>query len=111
MSLSLGTTKNIYENSEMFKFCLGSQIVSEKAFLGNFVHDFMSLCATYQFSLNFFDYDKKSLVKLGNFLLPFGSFINHSCDPNCFWMLVENKIVFLITKPVTAGEKIFFSYM
>lgn len=40
----------------------------------------------------------------------FGSFFNHSCDPNISRVPIENRIVFYACKPVKKGEQLFITY-
>lgn len=43
-------------------------------------------------------------------VLPFGSLFNHSCDPNVMRVTYENKIVFVVIKPVVKDHQLFTSY-
>lgn len=49
-------------------------------------------------------------VKVGSALLIFGSLFNHSCAPNIDRMIVDNKFVFVVRRPIKAGEQLFISY-
>jgi hypothetical protein len=40
----------------------------------------------------------------------FGSYFNHSCDPNVQRLPLENRIVFYARKPVKKGEQLFMTY-
>jgi SET domain len=42
--------------------------------------------------------------------LIFGSLFNHSCDPNTLYYPVDEKVAFVIHKPVKANEQLFISY-
>lgn len=46
----------------------------------------------------------------GGMLLPFVGIVNHSCDPNIYSTFVDNKCIFMVIKPIAAGEQIFNSY-
>jgi hypothetical protein len=46
----------------------------------------------------------------GGGLLPFGSFFNHSCDPNVGYCFVDGNFVFVVLKPIGKGEQLFVSY-
>ncbi|CRL06221.1 CLUMA_CG018942, isoform A [Clunio marinus] len=48
--------------------------------------------------------------KIGSGIFPFASLFNHSCDPNTTRVTVDNKLVFVIRKPVKSGEQIFVTY-
>lgn len=47
---------------------------------------------------------------IGTGLCPFASLFNHSCDANVKRTCVDNKIVFVVGKPISAGEQLFISY-
>lgn len=47
---------------------------------------------------------------IGSGLCPFASLFNHSCDANVKRTCVDNKIAFVVAKPVLAGEQLFLSY-
>lgn len=49
-------------------------------------------------------------MKIGSGLLIFGSLFNHSCAPNIDRMIVDNKVVFVVRRPVIRGEQLFISY-
>jgi hypothetical protein len=44
-------------------------------------------------------------------IYPFGSFFSHSCDPNVGRTSFEDKIVFVVMKPVAKGEQLFVHYV
>lgn len=43
-------------------------------------------------------------------LLPFGSLYSHSCDANVFLVHIDDKIVHVVTKPISKGEQLFICY-
>lgn len=47
---------------------------------------------------------------IGSGLCPFASLFNHSCDANIKRTCIDNKIAFVVAKPVAAGEQLFLSY-
>lgn len=47
---------------------------------------------------------------IGSGLCPFASLFNHSCDANVKRVTVDNKIAFVVGKPIAAGEQLFISY-
>lgn len=53
--------------------------------------------------------DSKS-ARIGWCIPLFASLINHSCIRNAVPILVDNKLVTIIQKPIKAGEQIFFCY-
>lgn len=110
VSLIGGTTSKVDKNIEIFKLMLGSRNDKERAFFVRFIDHLMNVCQKTQFSLNIFDEVAGRFEKIGNCLLPFGGLINHSCDPNLFWISVEGKFVYIVAKPIRAGEQLFLCY-
>lgn len=49
-------------------------------------------------------------MKIGSSILLFGSLFNHSCAPNLDRMIVDNKFVFIVRRPIGEGEQVFISY-
>lgn len=49
-------------------------------------------------------------MKIGSAILIFGSLFNHSCAPNIDRMIVDNKFVFVVRRPIKEGEQLFISY-
>jgi SET domain len=47
---------------------------------------------------------------IGSGLCPFASLFNHSCDANVKRTCVDNKIAFIVAKPIAADEQLFLSY-
>lgn len=43
-------------------------------------------------------------------IFPSLSLINHSCSPNLFRILVDDKLVFIVRRPINAGEQLFICY-
>lgn len=58
----------------------------------------------HEFSYGLFD------KGLGRVILAFGSLLNHSCYPNIEHVMVDDKMVFIVTRPIKAGEQLFISY-
>lgn len=113
MSLTPGSNKETFIESDIFKLLLSSYSERQITFLELIVTHLMNVCNKNQFTLSFFDKleeGKVNIVKVGNVLLPFASLINHSCDPNIFWISVDTKFVFLVAKPIKAGEQLFQCY-
>lgn len=46
----------------------------------------------------------------GSGVFPFSSLINHSCSPNLYRLFVDNKQVFIVKKPIEAGQQLFVGY-
>lgn len=108
-SLNPGLNSNINDqNVELFKLSLGNE--SHGHVLGKFTEHLLGVFARNQYSMHFYDVLKDEYSTLGNCLLPFGSLINHSCDPNVIWVLVDNKIVFFAAKPMRPGQQLFHCY-
>lgn len=49
-------------------------------------------------------------MKIGSGLFILGSLFNHSCAPNIDRILVDNKFVFFVRRPIMAGDQLFISY-
>lgn len=49
-------------------------------------------------------------VKVGSGLLPFGALLNHSCVQNVDRLVVDNKFVFFVRRPIQKGEQLFITY-
>jgi hypothetical protein len=47
----------------------------------------------------------------GSAVLAFGSLLNHSCDPNVQRVAVDDKVVFVVCRPISAGEQLFINYV
>ena len=62
-------------------------------------------------TLEFFSEQNYWYVKtVGSGLCPFASLFNHSCDANISRTCIDNKIAFIVNRPVVAGEQLFLSY-
>lgn len=48
--------------------------------------------------------------EIGSGVFPFASLINHSCSPNLYRVFVDNKQVFVVKKPIEAGQQLFVGY-
>lgn len=48
--------------------------------------------------------------EVGSGVFPFASLINHSCSPNLYRVFVDNKQVFVVKKPIEAGQQLFVGY-
>lgn len=110
ISLIGGTNGKVDKNIEFFKIMLGSYNEQQRAFIAKYVDHMMNVCRRTQYSLSIFDELVGQFEKIGNCLLPFGGLLNHSCDPNLFWILAEDKFVYIVAKPVRAGEQLFICY-
>lgn len=47
---------------------------------------------------------------IGSGLCMFASLFSHSCDPHVKRITVDNKIAFVVVRPVAAGEQVYISY-
>lgn len=47
---------------------------------------------------------------MGGGLCAFASLFNHSCYPNVAHVIVDNKLVFIVARPIKAGEQLFVTY-
>lgn len=110
ISLIGGTAGKVDNNIELFKLIIGSYDKQQRDFLVKYVEHLMNVCRKTQFSLNIFNEVAGQFEKIGNCLLPFGGLLNHSCDPNLFWIPAEGQFVYIVAKPVRAGEQLFICY-
>lgn len=46
----------------------------------------------------------------GKAILPFGDLCSHSCDPSIQQVIIDNKFVHIVVKPIKKGEQIFMNY-
>lgn len=95
---------------DVFKLMVAPYNEEHRAFLVQFADHMMNVCRKTQFSLNIFDELIGQFEKVGNCLLAFGGLLNHSCDPNIFWISANGKFVFIVAKPIRAGEQLFICY-
>lgn len=107
ISLIGGKIGKTDDNIDIFKMMIPKQ---DQMFLVQFVEHMMNVCRKTQFSLNIFDDRNGQFEKIGNCLLPFGGLLNHSCDPNIFWISANGKFIFIVGKPISAGEQLFICY-
>lgn len=49
-------------------------------------------------------------LKVGSGLLPFGALLNHSCVQNVDRIIVDNKFVFYVRRPILKGQQLFITY-
>lgn len=57
------------------------------------------------------DLDRRTFGQsIGSGLCLFASLFSHSCDPMVKRITVDNKIAFVVVRPVAAGEQLFISY-
>lgn len=58
------------------------------------------------------DYNRASVNTMlaGDGLCPFGSLMNHSCSPNVDRLVVDNKFVFYVRRPIKKGQQLFTCY-
>lgn len=50
-------------------------------------------------------------VEIGTGLFSFASLLNHSCSPNLYRFFVDNKQVYVVKKPIEAGQQLFVGYL
>lgn len=110
ISLIGGTNGEANNNINVFKLIIGSYNERHRHFLVQFASHMMNVCRNTQFSINIFDELVGQFEKIGNCLLPFGGLLNHSCDPNIFWISANGKFLYIVSKPIRAGEQLFICY-
>lgn len=91
MSLSAGSVRSDRDNDiEILDLLLGSHDERQRMFIKKLMMHLLKVCTNNQFTLKIFDVLREfSEVNLGNCLLPFASLINHSCNPNIFWISTD----------------------
>lgn len=89
----------------------------KQKFLMELLPKMWSLLSTNQFGLQHNsreigpDYVRSfNFQDIGSGLFPFASLFNHSCDPNVKYITVDNKLAFVVSRPITAGKQLFISY-
>lgn len=50
-------------------------------------------------------------VEIGSGIFSFASLLNHSCSPNLYRFFVDNKQVYVVKKPIEAGQQLFVGYV
>lgn len=53
---------------------------------------------------------KRNVMPCGNGSFPFCSLVNHSCASNVCKIFVDDKMLFIVTRPIDRGEQLFDSY-
>lgn len=85
--------------------------VAQKDFLRNFVIKVMGITDRNSYILSSASLKAPNVEEeLGSGVFPFSSLINHSCSPNLYRLLVDNKQVFIVKKPIEAGQQLFVGY-
>lgn len=49
--------------------------------------------------------------EIGSGIFSFASLLNHSCSPNLYRCFVDNKQVYIVKRPIRAGEQLFVGYL
>lgn len=73
-------------------------------FLENFMRKQMEIIITNTFGIG------KSGQEIGSGIFPLVSLFNHSCAPNLTRVTVDNKLVFITTRPVAKNQQLFVCY-
>lgn len=74
-------------------------------FLGNFMRKQMEIIITNSFGLT-----SKYDGDIGSGIFALASYFNHSCAPNITRITVENKLVFVASRPIEKGQQLFVCY-
>lgn len=82
----------------------------------NFINHLAGIIDMNSLGLQYLDMDtfKISVPILelhGSAVLAFGSLLNHSCDPNIQRIAVDDKVAFIVCRPIEKGEQLFINYM
>lgn len=74
-------------------------------FLDEFMRKQMEIIVTNSFGL----VDKNG-NEIGSGIFPLSSFFNHSCAPNVSRITVDNKLVFIVTRPIEKNQQLLVCY-
>jgi len=111
IAFTKGAIERKQKDVDLFTMCCGDYNNKQRAFLEEYIEHMLKVCVTNQYSLHLpNEFDGNSFVELGFSLLPFSSLINHSCEPNVFWIPFENKYVFVVARPIKPDEQLFHCY-
>lgn len=84
---------------------------AQKDFIRNFVIKVMGITDRNSYILSSSSFtNQPSEIEIGSGVFPFSSLINHSCSPNLYRLFVDNKQVFIVKKPIEAGQQLFVGY-
>lgn len=78
---------------------------TDQMFLDDYLRKNMEILITNLFGLT--DIDG---LEIGSAIFPLSSFFNHSCAPNLSRTVVENKLVFVVTRPIEKNHQLFVCY-
>lgn len=81
-----------------------------KKFLEKFMRRLIKITITNSFGMNMKTADAKRDIEIGCGTFPFASFFNHSCAPNIFRVAVDNKLVFIVARPIAKNQQLFVCY-
>lgn len=89
---------------ELLEFALNDK---QKSFL----RDYLKKCLNSQ-RVNFFRFfwSPQQVEGLGFAVCNISAYLLHSCDPNVAKIDVDNKFVFVVKKPITAGDNLYLGY-
>lgn len=77
----------------------------EQKFLDGFMRKQMEIIITNTFGI--VDRDE---MEIGSGIFPLASLFNHSCAPNVIRINVENKLVFIVSRPIEKNQQLFVCY-
>lgn len=76
-----------------------------KKFLDSFMRKQMEIIITNTFAIS-----SKDGGVTGTGIFPLSSFFNHSCAPNIVRITVENKLAFIVSRPIEKNKQLFVCY-
>jgi SET domain len=95
-------------NLRLKSFCKSK---SQLEFLKEFMLNVMGIVDRNNYIINSLcTFDTTAEYEIGSGMFPFASLINHSCSPNLCRVFVDNKQVYVVRKPILAGEQLFVAY-
>lgn len=75
-----------------------------RAFLEEFMRKQMEIIITNTFGIG------RSGQEIGSGIFPLASLFNHSCAPNITRVTVDNKLVFVVSRPIAKNQQLFVCY-
>lgn len=98
-------SKEAYSKYETVTRELEVETGVDKKFLRNYLEHCLKAM-----TVNFFHFFWKGEERRGFAICSLAAYFAHSCDPNCDKIDVENKFVFVVRKPIEAGDQLTICY-
>jgi len=79
-------------------------------FLKDFLHSQTEILITNSFGIMPKTFRDNLELEMGSGVFAFASFFNHSCAPNVVRVAVDNKLVFVVIRPVDKDQQLYVAY-